>query len=236
MQGLRESLTEAEQSLVIYKEALRIQEEIRDSEAKILEMEKEFLPKWPPLVQEKGHLALLQESLKIELQRIVDTSDAEEAFWAEHSETMGSMNGADLVAYQMRIAEARNNMLNRDFQTESELYESLLASAKRGDVESEYESEEFSIVDQPFATKVATGPRIRQAYIRYGVLGVGGGFLVAFILGVMDPTVRRIEDLENIQQSLRHWRRCPRRPPCTGTGPFHRRAAMPRPSGRCTPN
>ncbi len=201
LERIRKNLSDSEKSLVIYKDALRIREEIQKSETKVREMEQEYLEKWPPLVQEKSNLEQLQQSFIEELRRITDSSETEYAFWNEHAGQMAALNGQDLISYQLRTAEARNNMLNRDFQTESELYDSLLSQVKRGGVEIEFEQSEFKIVQPPYTFPQPIGPVPVKFYIRYGILGLGGGFLIAFLLGLMDSTVRRIEDVERISNS-----------------------------------
>ncbi len=198
---IRKNLSGSEQSLVIYKEAFRIREEMQKSDALVSEMEKKYLEKWPPLVQEKAHLEQLRKQFSAELQRITESSESEYEFWASHADKMSQLSGTDLVAYQIRTAEARNNMINRDFQTESSLYDSLLAQVKRGGVESEFDQSEFKIVQPAYANKNPIGPIPMKFYVRYGILGLGAGFLIAFLLGMMDSTVRRIEDLERISNA-----------------------------------
>jgi len=195
---IRSNLSAAEQSLVIYKGAFEIRENLRESEAKIREMEKVFLDKWPPLVQERANLVSLQKSYAEELARITDSSETEYEFWETHSEKMAQLSGSDLTSYQIRTAEARNNMLTRDFQTDTKLYDSLLAQMKRGDVESEFKQSEIAVVQPPYASDRAIGPVPMKFYVRYGILGLGGGFLIAFFLGMMDSTIRRVEDLERV--------------------------------------
>lgn len=195
---IRTRLSKSEQSLVIYKQALQIRDEIRRSENKIREMEKVYLPKWPALVQEKKHLDSLLASFSEELRRITDQSEGEYEFWKKEIEKTGELAPESKYKFQLQTAEARNNMLNRDYDSDSKLYESLLGKLKVANVEREYKPSEVSVLEPPL---LPAGPRFVNKttyYLKYGAIGLGLGMGLALFLGSMDTRIRRVEDLERL--------------------------------------
>lgn len=197
---MRKGLADAQKSIVVYDEALRIRDDIRKAESEILEMEKKYLPKWPPLVQSKTRLKILQDNFGAEVERIQQTSETESQYWSDQVDLLNDTPEGDRANFQIRAVETRHATLVRDFEPQSQLYESLLERAKRSGVESEFNQDEFSIVQPPYAGETPFSPQPQKEFIRYGGMGMAFGLLLAFFLGCLDGTVRRIEDVEHISR------------------------------------
>lgn len=129
-----------------------------------------------------------------------------------HRRVMLVVAGTVLVALMMALAaisfsdsvekwggaEARNNMLNRDYESDSKLYESLLDKLKVANVEREYKPSEIAVLEPPV---LPPGPRyVNKAsyYLKYGAVSLGLGLGLALFLGSMDTRIRRVEDLERL--------------------------------------
>lgn len=198
IQELRDRMSESEQSLATYNHALQIRDDIRASEARLLGLRKEYLEKWPPLVQEKKHLALLHEAFNNEVDRIIKSVSSELAYWQSLTNTTDTLSGEELTNFRLSTMEARHNMINRDFLSDSALYDSLIAKAKMGDVQLDFLKEEFSII-QPAATHYQP---IKlswfDALLRFGLGGLVLGILMANLLGSFDKSLHRIDDVESL--------------------------------------
>ena len=151
IQELRDRMSESEQSLATYNHALKIRDDIRASESRILELRKEYLEKWPPLTQEKKHLALLHEAFDNELDRIIRSVSSELAYWQSLTNTTNALSGEELTNFRLSTMEVRHNMISRDLLSDSALFGSLIEKAKMGYVQLDFLKDEFSII-QPAAT------------------------------------------------------------------------------------
>ena len=198
IQELRDRMSESEQSLATYNHALQIQDDIRASESRLLGLRKEYLEKWPPLVQEKKHLALLHEAFDNELDRIIRSVSSELAYWQSLTNTTDTLSGEELTNFRLSTMEARHNMISRDFHSDSALYDSLVAKAKMGDVQLDFLKDEFSII-QPAATDYQPIKLSRfDALLRFGLGGLVLGILMANLLGSFDKSLHRIDDVESL--------------------------------------
>ncbi len=198
---IRGRLSKSEQSLLIYNRALQIRDAIRASEAKIREMEKVYLPKWPPLVQEKAHRQTLIQSFSEELQRITDQSEQEYAFWRDEIEKNGDISGEARFKFQLQTAEARNNMLNREHLSDTRLYESLLNKLNMGTVESEYKPSEIAVLQPPILPPGPSPVNKLTYYLKFGFLAGALGAGLALFLGTQDNRIRRLEELERVSNT-----------------------------------
>ena len=198
IQELRDRMSESEQSLATYNHALKIRDDIRASESRLLELRKEYLDKWPPLVQEKKHLALLHEAFDNELNRILRSVSSELAYWQSLTNTTNTLSGEELTNFRLSTMEARHNMISRDFLSDSALYDSLISKVKMGDVQLDFLKDEFSII-QPAATDYHPIKLSRfDALLRFGLGGLVLGILLANLLGSFDKSLHKIDDVESL--------------------------------------
>ncbi|MEM9282508.1 MAG: hypothetical protein AAGA96_11825 [Verrucomicrobiota bacterium] len=182
IEEIRNRLSLAEESLSIYSRALEITKEIRASEGRILEMQKIYLDQWPALVQERQHLALLSQTLESELNRIIRSVESEKAFWDSKEAQKTAISPEELIAFQVSNIEARHNMINRDFSSDSKLYDSLLDKVKMGDIAIEFEQQEFSILQPPSLNPRSLRLTPWQVALNFGWKGLLAGVALAFLV------------------------------------------------------
>ena len=193
---LQQKINLSEQSLAIYSRALEIRDEIRASESRLVEFRKEYLEKWPPLTQEKEHLSLLHEVFRKEINQITKSLPSEFAYWESLNSITSTLSAEELINFQLSNTEARQNMIARDFQSDSTLHDSLIAKAKMGDVQLEFLKGEFSIIQPATTSYLPIKLSLTDALIRFGLGGLAVGFLFATVHGNLDKSLRRIEDVE----------------------------------------
>lgn len=194
-------LAAAQRTLGIYKDALELRELIRDSERKISELEKKYLDRWPPLVRERGHKAVLVGDFVKELNRVKNRFDVEKQFWDQAESVVSAGDEEELLTFRLQTAEARNSSLNRDFDSESKLYKELDDRLKLGTAQSDYRTEEISVLEQPVAASGPVPVNKPSFFLKFGMLGAAIGMAISFLLGSLDTRIRRIEDLEKISNT-----------------------------------
>ena len=193
---LQRQMALSEQSLAIYSRALEIRDEIRASESRLVEFRKEYLGKWPPLVQEMEHLSLLHEVFRKEINQITKSLPIESTYWESLQSITSTLSDEELINFQLSNTEARQNMIARDFQSDSTLYDSLIAKAKMGDVQLDFLKGEFSIIQPAVTNYLPIKLGLLDALLRFGLGGLVVGFLFATVHGNLDKSLRRIEDVE----------------------------------------
>lgn len=198
IQEIRDRMSESEQSLATYNHALKIRDDIRASESRLLELRKEYLEKWPLLAQEKKHLALLHEAFDNELDRIIRSVSSELAYWQSLTDTTNTLTGEELTIFRLSTMEVRHNMISRDLLSDSALFDSLIEKAKMGYVQLDFLKDEFSII-QPAATDYQPIKLSRfDALLIFGLGGLVLGILLANLLGSFDKSLHRIDDVESL--------------------------------------
>ena len=201
IEEIRSRLSSAEESLSIYKQALDICKEIRGSEGLILEMQKVYLDKWPPLVQERKHLELLNETFESELDRIIRSVASEKDFWESREALTEKLTTEEIVSFKISNTEARHSMINRDFTSDSKLYESLMEKVKMGDVAIGFDQQEFTILQPATLNPDSLRMTTLQTIFDSGWKGLLVGISLAFLISRLDGSMKRVEDLERFSNA-----------------------------------
>ena len=201
IEEIRSRLSSAEESLSIYKQALDICKEIRESEGLILEMQKVYLDKWPPLVQERKHLELLNKTFETELNRIIRSVASEKDFWESREALTEKLSPEEIASFKISNTEARHSMINRDFTSDSKLYESLMEKVKMGDVAIGFDQQEFTIIQPATLNPDSLRMTTLQTIFDSGWKGLLVGIFVAFLISRVDGSMKRVEDLERFSNA-----------------------------------
>tara|TARA_B100001093_G_scaffold518267_1_gene602530 strand:+ start:222 stop:2138 length:1917 start_codon:yes stop_codon:yes gene_type:complete len=196
IEEIRSRLSSAEESLSIYNQALDICKEIRESEGLILEMRKVYLDKWPPLVQERKHLELLNKTFETELDRIIRSVASEKDFWESREALTEKLTTEEIVSFKISNTEARHSMINRDFTSDSKLYESLMEKVKMGDVAISFDQQEFTIIQPATLNPDSLRMTTLQTIFDSGWKGLLVGISLAYLISRLDGSMKRVEDLE----------------------------------------
>ena len=67
-----------------YNRCLQLSSRISEAELSLLQLEKRYLPKWPKVIEAQELLNILKTQFSEELEKVLNNSPEEMAFWEEN--------------------------------------------------------------------------------------------------------------------------------------------------------
>lgn len=165
--------------------------------AKDASLSNQFTPAYPPLAQIRAQEAALKTRLNQEIQASVDQIQAayNQSVEQEH-ELDEEMQKQRSETLKLNDAAVQYAILQRDVDTNRQLYNAVLTRMKDVGVEAEAQTSNVSIVDKATPPLVPTSPRKVHDLMAAGVLGLCGALGLVFLLDYLDNTLRDPEEAE----------------------------------------
>lgn len=195
---IKEKLLGAERALQLYETCKKLSEEIQDSERRIVEMEKRYLEKWPPLVEAKKHRSLLKDRFSTELDRVIHLSSEEREFWEEMEGALEEAGEEMEVDARIQLVATRSTVLEREREADQQVYDNLITKLKEGNVSKGFASRQFDVVQPPNLSTHPTGPSKKRIVAKHTAAGAFLGIGLIFLLGFLDQKIRSDADLRMI--------------------------------------
>lgn len=187
-----------ERAIRLYQRCTELTKDIQMAEKQVAEMEKRYLPKWPALVEGKELVEILKQRFNDELLQVINLSDEEKMFWEEQNQKLGGHQGDGKIDALMQLVSTRHSVLMRDLETDQQLYDNLLTKLKEGGISRGFQSKQFDIIQPPSLPSAPVAPSKVGILGKYTVAGTALGLGLIFVIGIIDPTIRRISDLERL--------------------------------------
>ncbi len=194
---IKERLLKLESELLLYQRCLGVSKEIDEAERQIAEMEKRYLPKWPPLVEAKELLRILESRFEQEVEQVKGLSEEEGAFWEKSLANLGG-TGEGRSKAMRQLAATRANVLQRELEAEKQVYDNLILQLKEGKVTRGFAGRQFEVVQPPTLPPVPFAPSQAKLLVQFGGGGAALGVAVIMLLGFLDPTLRTVDELERL--------------------------------------
>lgn len=192
------SLQKAEDGLQIYKEALRQKQRVDDQQKVVDDLSQRYLDAHPKLIEARSLMADLKLAFDAEIKKVIANSPTEAAYWTENSQPTGSQD--DQISSELKLVEARTNVLQSEVDTESALFDSLLKQMRDEDVQTEAAPVEVKVVDPAFLPKSPIRPN-KPNMIRNGILaGLVAGIALVLLLQRLDSTFGSAEEVEQLTE------------------------------------
>jgi polysaccharide biosynthesis transport protein len=158
-----------------------------------------FKPSYPAMVQISNKIAEIDRQLASEVNTIklalkggYESSLSQEA---EMKKRIESLRG-EVLDLQKRSIEY--NILKREVDTNRTLYDGLLQRYKEVDIAGGVGANNVFIVDKAELPQFPSSPRMSRALLISFALGSAAGIGAAYLLELLDDTVRTADDLERI--------------------------------------
>lgn len=161
----------------------------------------QFKDDYPPLAQLNAELATTRRQLDLEIRSVVDGIKAayREAV-AKERQLEAETGKQRQLSLSLNDAAVRYAILQRDVETNRELYEAVLRKMKDVGIEAEAATTNISVVDRASLPTVPSSPHKLQALVLSLLLGLGGGVGLALLL---DSADNRFKDAEDAERYLR---------------------------------
>jgi succinoglycan biosynthesis transport protein ExoP len=164
-------------------------------------MAKQFKPDYPPLAQLQAKRNQLQHDMDEEIHRA--TASIESAYkeaLGKEAKLQDEMNKSRSNALGLNDAAVEYAILQREVDTNRDLYNSVLQRMKDVGLAAEARSSNVVIVDEAEPSTSPSSPRIAQSVMTSAVLSLVGAIALAFLLDFLN---NRLKTPEEVEQYLR---------------------------------
>lgn len=157
----------------------------------------QFTPVYPPLAQLRAKEGALKARLNQETQASINEIESayQQALEKEH-ELSAEMQKQRAVTMSLNDAAVQYAILQRDVDTNRQLYNAVLKRMKDVGVETEAQTSNVSVVDKATAPSIPSYPRKLRNLVVSGLLGLCGALGLAFMLDYLDNTLKDPDDAE----------------------------------------
>ena len=168
-------------------------------EAQLAAMATQFGPNYPKVMELHTQLNSVQEQIKSEL-----TSGAErfrtsyQAALEREKLLREAFESQKQEANQLNESAIQYNLLKRDYESNKQLYDGLLQRLKEAGVSAGLRSSNVQIIDQARVPMAPSQPNIPRNIMTGFFLSLAGGIGLAFLLEMLDNSVRSPDQVELI--------------------------------------
>lgn len=158
-----------------------------------------FKPGYPAMLQLMNRMKEIDRQIAIEVKTIKDSHKAayEQALQQEN-EIRARIETLRVETLDLQRRSIQYNNLRREANTIRTLYEGLLQRHKEVDVAGGIGANNIFVVDRASPPGVPSSPNMSRALMMALMLGLGGGFGVAFFLERLDDAVRAPDEVERL--------------------------------------
>jgi len=201
------SLENAERSLQVYVSALKLNEGILENRAELIAMRLRYKAKHPKMIQAEAIYQDMYDRFRREIKRATQT-ELEQDYWLEYLPTMTALDeqiqAADenapkaldeWLALVQNALSSRANRLGARINHQQALYQSVTKRMTEIDVADESNTADLRVIEPAFIGKSLES--VRLIYLAAGsVVGLMGGFGIAFLLGLIDYKIYDVRSIE----------------------------------------
>jgi capsular exopolysaccharide synthesis family protein len=146
---MKANLQKSEDSLEIYKDSLLLKDRIDDQQRVIDALKQRYREKHPQLIQARMLLADLMQTFDIDFKKVMTNSTGEAAYWASNNNDLASASPADRIPTELKLVEARSEVLQTEVDTETALFDNILKQMRETDVSQDAAATEITVVEPP---------------------------------------------------------------------------------------
>jgi polysaccharide biosynthesis transport protein len=158
----------------------------------------QFKPSYPPLAKLDAQIGDTQARIAIEINQKVGGLQAEYAEAVDkENQLKDEMERQKTATLNLNSSAAEYAMLQREVDTNRELYNAILTRIKDVEMSGDIESKNVSVINSAEVPGVATSPKKLLALMLATVGGLGLGLGLAFVVEMADNTLKNPEEAEN---------------------------------------
>ena len=195
---VKASLQRSENSLQIYKDALLLKDRIEDQQRVIDALRQRYREKHPQLIQARALMTDLMNTFDQEFQKVVKGNTSEGVYWAGNSSEIDAAPAADKIDVELKLVEARANVLQMEVDTESALYDSVLKQHGTADVSSAAVATQVRVTQEPDLPMKPAKPRKTITLAIGSLLGLLVGAAAVFGANALDSTIKTMVEAEEL--------------------------------------
>ncbi|MGH7878360.1 MAG: GumC family protein, partial [Candidatus Binataceae bacterium] len=158
----------------------------------------QFKADYPPLAKLRAQIGAVEVRLRAAIGEVVGGIQAQYREAAEkENELQAEMGRQRVETLNLNDAAAQYAILQREVDTNRELYNAVLTRMKDVAVQSGADASNVAVINSAETPSVPTSPRKARDLILALVTGLSGGIALAFLLEFLDSTLKNPEDAES---------------------------------------
>lgn len=174
-----------------------MQGELNQLYAQDASLSSRFTAAYPPLGQLRAKEGALKTRLNEEVQHSIKSIESSYQQALEQERELNTeMQNQRTLTMSLNDAAVQYAILQRDVDTNRQLYNAVLKRMKDVGVDSEAQTSNVSIVDKATAPRIPSYPKKLRDLMMSGMLGLFGGLGLAFLIDYLDNTLKDPEEAE----------------------------------------
>jgi len=170
-----------------------------DLRIQVADLNTQFGPSYPKLVQLNNQLAEIEAQLKAEMKKIASKVKGQYTTALGREDLLAqALEKQKQAANKLNESAIEYSLLKRDLETNRQLYEGLLEKLKEAGISEGLKSNNFQIVNSARVPTYPVEPNVPRNLGFAFVLGLTSGVGLAFLLEGLDNTVRTTEQAQAI--------------------------------------
>lgn len=158
-----------------------------------------YKPGYPLMLQIRSQIEQIDKQLAAEVQLIkTSLSAAFEAAMQKEQMLQAQVDAAASTVLDMQSRVTNLTLLQREVETNSQLYDALLQRYKEIGITANVDSNNVSIVDSAQRPGGPYSPNVSRSVMLAGVAGLVIGVLLAFLFEFLDDTLKRPDEIEKL--------------------------------------
>ena len=158
-----------------------------------------FKPSYPAMVELSARMREIDRQLEAEVQTIrASLMGAYQSSLQQEQKTKAQIEQLRAEVLDLQKHLIQYNILKREVDTNRSLYNGLLQRLKEVEVAGGVGTNNVFIVDRAQVPASPASPNVANAILLWLAFGLGAGFGAAYLLEILDDTVRALDELEQI--------------------------------------
>lgn len=174
-----------------------LKSQLAEKESAYVELAAQFKVAYPPVQQAKAEVEALRERLDTEVRMVVGAIESEYLAAVDHENKLReTMEEQKTRALSMKDAAVEYAFLEREAETNEQLYDDILQRMKEIGVVAAVQASNVSVIDKATPPERPSSPRKLRALMIAMLIGAGLG--VGFVLGrdLLDQSVKNSDEVE----------------------------------------
>jgi polysaccharide biosynthesis transport protein len=185
--GIKQNLQTAEDSLETYKDLLDLKKRIDDQQSVIDGLKERYREKHPQMIQARALLAELDVEFDKEFQNTVANPSIVAAAPLDDKVAAASLD--DRVSNELKLVEARSEVLQIEIDTESTLFNNVLKQMREASVIQDSVATEIRLVDPPALSSKPAEPKKAIIFFLGLAMGVFLGLGTVVVVHTIESTI-----------------------------------------------
>ena len=177
----------------------QLENSLVEARSEYAELSQQFQDSYPQVQQVLSRIERLESEIAAEKEQVVDNILGRyENLQAQAEGLDEAINERESGMLALNEQAVQYNILQREFETNRELYDGLLQRMKEIGVAAGIQENNITLIEEAVAAGAPFKPNIPRNLMLALALGLMGGVALALMLEFLDSSIRRVEDIERL--------------------------------------